>query len=227
MDHSLPVWSPEEPLIHIGTLDPAHKGCRGDSLEGHGLSVSECPQAWEAIAKLGGQPWWELAKTGGAPKFLDWHAVPEPLQCEILAWAQAQGFVEPRIVYKLSWLDCETSSRVFMSFDDRQAAQAEFDWQTGDLDEERAPRLEEMQGHRLTPEGLRALARKHASPHQAPELAAVLYCEVETDLDGVFWRDELDVAGLSAPRAVVFPGRLGSFQISPADWVEQEAEREW
>lgn len=34
-------------VFHIGTLDPVDKGARGSSLEGHGLSVSLCPEEGE------------------------------------------------------------------------------------------------------------------------------------------------------------------------------------
>lgn len=52
---SLPSWTPAGKLVHVGSLRAADKGCRGDSYEGHGLSVSECPAAWVEIASLGGE----------------------------------------------------------------------------------------------------------------------------------------------------------------------------
>ena len=54
-------FDPEyEPLTHIGTLNPKDKGRL--SYEGHGLSVSTCPEEWQRIARLGGLPWHTFEK---------------------------------------------------------------------------------------------------------------------------------------------------------------------
>ena len=34
-------------VYHIGTLDPADKGSRGSSLEGHGLSFAASRSSWK------------------------------------------------------------------------------------------------------------------------------------------------------------------------------------
>ncbi len=213
----LPVWEAEAPLVHIGSLNPADKGMRGDSYEGHGLSVSDCPDAWEAIAKLGGNPWWHFEKSGGVPRFLDWHSVQDSARAEMVAWAVDNGFSVPCIGFRLNWYDDDRGGRVFSTFDDPHSARIEYDSMVLEFegDEADVPTLDEVEGHMLTPVGLKALARKRADFGEVPELSAILYCEAETELDGVYWGDVLDEEGLSAPRAVIFPHRLAGFHVTP------------
>src|SRR3546814_10515345 len=76
-------------LWHRGTMDAADKGCRGESHEGHGLSVSTDPDAWEEIAKLGGEPLWELSRDGN--RFLDAHGLSECHRRKMSDWAESEG----------------------------------------------------------------------------------------------------------------------------------------
>jgi hypothetical protein len=212
----LPVWAPENALVHIGTLSPQDKGVRGDSYEGHGLSVSTCPEAWEAIAKLGGQPWWTLeANSSAGARFLDLLATPPESREEMVAWAVEKGLAVPCVGAKLSWHDADHDEMVFTTFDNPHSAQLEFEAMTEEHEGEpaNAPVLESYEGWTLTPAGLAAVARTRADLDETPTMAAILYCESETDLDGVYWDNQLDVHGLSAPRAVIFPGRLPDFTV--------------
>lgn len=202
--------------MHIGTMTPSDKGARGDSLEGHGLSVSTCPEDWEAIAKLGGLPWWTLdSKSSSGPKFLDLHATPPELLAEMLAWAVDKGFAIPCTGAKLSWYDSEHEDRVYMTFDNPHLAQLEYEAMAEGFEDELedAPKIEPYEGWKLTPAGLAAVSRKRVDLSETPEMVAVLYCESETKLDGVYWDDILDVDALSAPRAVIFPSRLDGFTV--------------
>ena len=221
----LPAWSPEAALVHIGTLNSADKGCRGDSYEGHGLSVSECPDAWQAIAKLGGQPWWTLKTRSGKPaRFLDWYETSERQRYEMLAWAANRSLVNSCAGYKLSWFDADRDDRVFTTFDDAARARAEFeamrDEFDGDSDSDTAddgepPLLEEFPGWKLTPAALSTLARKRADLDESAELCALLYVEAhpELRLDGLYWAHILDEAGLSAPCAVILPSRFPGYLV--------------
>lgn len=50
-------------IYHVGTMNEGAKSSFfTDSLEGHCISVSRCPAAWRKIAKLGGNPLWELQR---------------------------------------------------------------------------------------------------------------------------------------------------------------------
>lgn len=212
----LPVWTPEKVLVHIGTMSLHDKGVRGDSYEGHGLSVSTCPEAWESIAKLGGQPWWTLESNSTVgSQFLDLLATSAESRATMVAWAVEKGFVTRCAGAKLSWYDADHDETVFTTFENPHSAQLEFEAMTEEYDGEpgNAPVLESYDGWKLTSAGLAAVARTRADLDEAPTMAAILYCESETDLDGVYWDNTLDVHALSAPRAVIFPGRLRGFNV--------------
>src|SRR3546814_4668353 len=76
-------------LWHSGTMDAADKGCRGESHEGQGLSVSTDPDAWEEIAKLGGGPLWELSRDGN--RFLDAPGLSECHRRQMSDRAESEG----------------------------------------------------------------------------------------------------------------------------------------
>ena len=216
----LPTWTPEGQLVHIGTMDPSAKGVRGDSYEGHGISVSECPEAWESIARLGGQPWWALSLEGKAleaPRFLDWHRVTTATRAELVDWAAANGWCVPTNGFKVSWYDSDHGGRVYSTFEDRAKAVEEFEIMTSEYEGEASsgPTINEFAAWKLTAAALAALSRKRADLDETPLMAALLYGERETSLTGVYWADRLDPACLSAPRAVIFPGRLAQFSVAP------------
>lgn len=48
----------------------------------------------------------------------------------------------------------------------------------------------------------------------AEEQNFLLHLEKYTDYDGVYWDEELDVLGLTAPRGVIFNSKINSFNIS-------------
>lgn len=218
----LPIWIPEQALIHIGTLDPSDKGCRGDSLEGHGLSVSDCPEAWLCIAKLGGMPWWQAEADGDQPpQFLDLHRTSDEQNAAIMDWAVSSGHATPATGYKFSWYDSEIDGYVSSVLGSSAQAHAEFDFYEAeyraDPDHARAPSLTEFSGWALTPQAAQRLRLRRTSLTQTQEMCALLYVEDTTQLDGVFWDDEYDPAGLSAPRAVILPQRLLRFHFSPIE----------
>ena len=209
----LPIWSPQEKLTHIGTMKPADKGT--NSLEGHGLSVSECPDAWQSIVKLGGLPRWTVTPRIQS-QFLDWHRVTPHQVAAITSWGQGAVLCIPCTGFKVSWYDSECDGMVSTTFVDKASALSEFEsLQAVHEGEsiENSPQFEEFSGFALTQPALTALCRRNASLQETAELLAVLYVERETRLDGVFWDDHLDPAGLSAPRAVIVPDRLNDFKF--------------
>ena len=94
---------------HIGSFDPRDKGGRGESYEGVGLSVSLHPDAWMAIARLGGLPEWSLTAPDGGGRFLDVHALTVPQRGEIESWAQATDLTRNEPRWEVSWVDAEVS----------------------------------------------------------------------------------------------------------------------
>lgn len=194
-------------VTHIGTLNPAHKGNRGDSHEGEGLSVSRHPEAWEAIAQLGGFPWWESESQH--LRFLDGHRFLERARTALETWGIREGWVTPGQAHVVGWLDLETEERRSAWFPTLPEAQAEHALLEEDPDSEATlgtwatviptPKLMAFMGHH------RAVA---LTPSVFDDLATAWAHDQK--LDGVWWADRLDPDSLSAPRGVVFPERVDS-----------------
>lgn len=210
-------------LWHLGTLDPQEKGCHGESQEGHGLSVSTEPDAWERIAKLGGSPLWELEREGN--RFLDVHAMDDSLRQEIADWNERRGNVTWADAWEWTRYDEELDTQISglsESLEDA-ALEAGFD----DFAEEVAaceaegrepPELSAEVAERVTQKRVlvptEALCeRLKVSGASKPSVLiddwmAIAYAEDVLMLDGVWWEDRLDLNDLSAPRGVIFPDRL-------------------
>lgn len=191
-------------LYHVGTLDLAHKGTRGESLEGLGLSVSQCPQAWVRIAKLGGLPWWRLSKAGN--RFLDLHGLSPEQHQDYLRWGQEQQLVQPAVVWQACWYDDELQSECCSLHLSEEQALAEV---------EEPESIKSVPGW-LGTEMLARLSGKRSAPFldNVEALVAVQYAEF-AGLDGVFWNEELNPLCYSAPRAVIVRPQLASWQVEP------------
>lgn len=181
-------------VYHVGTLDPAHKGCHGPSHEGNGLSVSLHPDEWTAIAQLGGLPRWALARRGGF--FLDFHELTDTQRDLIRDWAIEHGYLEAITVWQVRRYDDELEDTVCFLFDTHEEAYAEFDSTDDDaglspVDGVRAlPKLDERMGFKVDLAG-------------AFDAAVLVWVEETTQLDGIWWDDLLDEERLSAPRGVI------------------------
>ncbi|MFK4705702.1 hypothetical protein ABIC83_002541 [Roseateles asaccharophilus] len=225
----LPIWTPMGRLVHIGTMDPQDKGAQGDSLEGHGLSVSECPDDWEYIARLGGNPRWDVHPLPRqALRFLHLHQVSSETMDAMRSWAVEAGLAAPAKGYKVSWFDGDHEDFVYMTFTDESQAKSEFEFYAGDFDAEsqpeaQRPKFEAFDGFAMTPEGLALLRRKRADLTETDELCALLYVEDQTDLIGAYWADRHAPEELSAPRAVILPTRLDQVRILPEGSHEAES----
>ena len=66
------ILSYKNQVYNVGSMRPEDQGtCGYASHEGHHLSVSECPEQWISVAKLGGRPPWLLTRKGGTAVFID------------------------------------------------------------------------------------------------------------------------------------------------------------
>lgn len=208
-------------LYHVGSLNPADKGRNGPSHEGHGLSVSTRPDAWEQICKLGGQPWHRLTNDGG--RFIDAHEIPGAAMAAIESWAIESGLLAPATRWRVEWFDDERDGTCYMLCKSAAEAATESDELGGTVAEVRVnvatAALSERMGFEV-------------DDLAAPSLALVCWCEDQTDFDGIWWEDDLDVFALSAPRGVILPRALSAWsnavvpRIVPADddtdWEEDE-----
>lgn len=192
-------------VYHVGTMDAANKGVQGFSLEGRGLSVSECPEAWKQIARLGGNPTWKLTKPDN--QFLNFHTLDKSATAAVYAWGQSSGLVLQGDIWTVGWWDSEMEDKVTMTFESEAEANAE-------MEDDRE--LMKVTGWLATPV-LTAL-----SGHSKPQLPSALVKDFlviayaqHLGLDGVYWAERLDVLRHSAPRAVIFVDKLGDWLIGP------------
>jgi hypothetical protein len=203
---TLPVL--ELPCVyHVGTLNASHKGVQGHSQEGAGLSVSLHPDEWTYIARLGGNPTFELTKKGG--RFLDRHHVSRDTELRLKEWGIDNGWLQECTRWKAEWYDSEADCRVHMLLHSEAAALAEVEG------------MEDVEGTVtgvvaviLTPAGVQRLGFDNGPLH-ALDMAITFFVEDRTALDGVWWDDKLDPMGLSAPRGVISVAKLSEWQSRP------------
>lgn len=182
---------------HVGTLNPADKACRGPSHEGHGLSVSTCPDAWIRIARLGGLPRWCLINPDA--RFVNFHRLKKSDWYRIRAWGIDHHLAVPATFHQVSWFDDDLERTVAMLCEDMEEARLEADDCEGEIQPVDGLAPTEKLAVRLGFAGAPALMDSYL---------AAIYAEEELGVDGVWWRDVLDVQGLSAPRGVIVPTRL-------------------
>ena len=89
---------------HIGELEPLlskRTGLSGSD-EGPGISVSECPDDWRQIARLGGSLW-QLSRTDGEDgKFIDFHELTPAQRSEYTATALRKRLIKECTRWKVS-----------------------------------------------------------------------------------------------------------------------------
>lgn len=201
----LPVFSVDK-IYHLGSLDSSKKSDL--SYEGHTISASTCPEAWEKIAKLGGEPCYQLKKQGAL--FLDVESLLNntSLEKRLLKFGKDHGLIELRDVYEISWFDDEMEDTMcFRCLSSEEAF--------NEMDEDRSMKKlsEWVETQALIDKTKQNRSVSASNPRQ---LLAIAYAEFLSDegypVDGVFLDHEYDPSRLSAPAFGVLPGRLQSFE---------------
>jgi len=187
-------------VFHIGTMQPQNK--KLESFEGGGLSVSTEPSAWEKIAQLGGLPWWELTKPTG--QFLNALKISTLLQEQIQEWGVEQHYLEISPLYRVTWWDDEWGTDFSQLFLSPVEAALEAKYYDTEVQEElgfiSTPLLEVRTGVKC-------------SLSEVGDHLLTIWAEEETDLDGIWWNEKLDVSFLSAPRGVILPTKLKEWKV--------------
>lgn len=187
-------------LTHVGTLNPDDK--QSWSLEGQGLSVSQHPEDWADIARLGG-PTWRIG--GPEPRFLDAHRLDEEQRSAITDWAVNAGYVEVKPAWKVTSYDDEWEQERFGIFLDPLEAADEAEENEGDVTETTS-----VVATATFPD----LTVKPGTADVDDILATVWVNEVATDFDGVWWEDDYAPELLSAPRGVIVPRAVEAWVAS-------------
>lgn len=224
-------------VFHLGTLQAAHRGRRhSQSMEGAGLSVSLCPEAWQSIEKLGGAPLHSLQRDGGV--WLEVTSLDAETREAIMAWAEQEGLAERRTVWMTRTYDDAEDKWYGTPHKDKAEALYELDIDEDEPDLEAAlrERMEERgfppnepllfseESWCLTGKGVsRAMGAK--SPALSMDLAAMFWAEdvlrsVHPDVVGVWWSDPYEPGRGEgqAPRAAILPGALHEFQKRQITW---------
>ncbi|WP_274644566.1 hypothetical protein [Pseudomonas serbica] len=190
-------------LWHWGSLDASHKFERGTSYEGNLFSMSACPEAWQRISKFGGK---KLHLKADSTTLLDLYSILDPmtstaeaLKQEITEWGIAQGLLEPRTIFSLSWYDDEMDGVQSYSYKTREDAEAEME--EGD-DKTLSQACIQVGTSEL-------LARHGFRPHDiiGVEFAIIEWAKEKFPevISGVYWRDPHDPYNGVAPCAGLFP----------------------
>lgn len=183
-------------VFHRGTLNSTDKSTF--SYEGDGLSVSVHPNEWGIIARLAGKDY-SLFKHSGS--FADNHSFDTK---SLLAWGLKEGFIQPCELYKYTFYD-ENADERFMLFSTSAEAEVESEGNIEGITTET--------GFKPT---LKMEGMLHVKTNHSIFLDHLFGLYVQAnypEIDGVWFDDELDVCGLSAPRGMIFPSKLKEWTI--------------
>lgn len=212
----IPVLRTAE-VIHIGTLVEKRRGERGESLEGHCLSVSHTPHAWRQIAKLGGLPVMRLLNHEGV--FVDLLALmrDEALRGEIEAWGLREGLAYRATKWRSWSFDDEDESWRYSLHDDQASAEAElYDEDARGPDD--GPAVDSVEILCGTVALADRVMVNRLDRSDAFEYVAMVWAEdYLPEADGVWWREDYAPESYSAPRGGIFPSRLERWKPAPCD----------
>lgn len=185
-------------LYHVGTLNKNQK--RSNSHEGSGLSVSTEPEAWVEISELTNGNLYELTKENNS--FLDFYSLNDEQLGEMADWGIQNGYIKKTTLYRVSYYDGDFDQEMYFDLTDYQEAKMEM---SGD-------EPEEVIGYIAT----NKLNRKGKGKYDSImvlDILSTVYAEKMLDIDGVWWKDTLDIARLSAPRGVINNQKLKGWNI--------------
>lgn len=109
-------------VFHVGFLNLENLSARpftAYSLEGKGLSVSQCPDSWIKIAKLGGSNLYELTKEN--PSFI---IFSEEFKAIALEWCLEHGFLIKANKFRAYFTD-ENEEEFYMELNSYEQAREE------------------------------------------------------------------------------------------------------
>lgn len=198
-------------VSHVGEIDFTKK--RLGSYEGSGLSVSNCPDAWKKINKGNtvGKTHYLFNENG---LMLDYHrTVENPHFFEkVKQWGLKHGYIEKTILYNIYMYDdcderiCET----YLSQEEAESCMVDYDIEETDYEIDK-------DGYIGTEKLIKESFSNSKILTYPKQLLIAIYTEKElTHLDGIWWEDDLDIYGYSAPRGVIFNEKLKDWLIKDA-----------
>jgi hypothetical protein len=184
-------------LYHVGekVLGPNQNGY----MEGYLFSVSNCPEAWKEIARLGNAPLWEIPNL----TLVDVHAISNKKKQHILQTAEALGLCTPKSFWKAwgtnecgedTYTVCNTKTEA--KIETQEGCKAPTVYHTHDA----SPTLQNFWLQRAEP-----ACRPHIW-HPDYTLLALLSHQLQNScVDGLWLGDTFDPVGYSAPRGGLWP----------------------
>ena len=215
-------------VFHVGTMNPNEKGKRHThfSFEGNGLSVSVHPKEWSRIARLGGNPTWEIRPCGRHASFLDFHLLSPQNIARITDWAVANDFLRPTRLVTIAWHDDELwpdddLGGNFSSVHDIGTPKCLMDAQIEyNRHEKGRAKWTESQGFAATATLDRRIGFS-VPLGVALDMAATCFVEdvlsSDVHIDGVWWNDDFKPEQYSAPRGVICKRSL-----EESEWIIQD-----
>lgn len=212
-----PIWN-QDTWYHVGDLSKMEKR---NSYEGAGLSISQVPDSWRRIARIGGHTY-KLEKKGA--KFLEMLSLSIPVRKNIFLWAVEQGYLDEKEIWVHRYYDDEYQNVYEMEFDSREELNIEVDWDELEEDEQETLVNPTRDGGVLY--GIFQMKRFNATEKllekecwkgscmssQSEDFAIMRYADEVLNLNGVHWDEEHDVMRLSAPRAVIFQSQFKNWK---------------
>ena len=188
-------------VYHVGTLDVNKLGHNKpevyDSLEGSGLSVSQHPEEWTEIAKLGGSDVYSLTKAN--PNFL---IENEENKEKAIQWCVDNEFLVRKKKYR-AYTSNEDGEDCYFELDTKKQAENESD------------DVRDVDGYSFGLKGQKYWKSCFSSSpnNSLAEAFAVIFYAETLGYDGVWWHEVLDISSLSAPRGVIFQHKLCEWEV--------------
>lgn len=199
---------------HIGDLTQlcAKRTGENGSHEGPGLPVSECPVAWNIIAGSAGMLWRLSRHDGEFGRFVDYYALIDTQRDAYRKEALQQRLVKQVTKWRINFVD-EDGEPMFNDFSSREDAEKE-------IDGEDTNNIEKVEGYVATPKldklWQRFFTRSlvECDPKTDHGQLAILALLMDEELyDGVWWYEDYNPEGDSAPRGVIFPTRIKDWKL--------------
>jgi hypothetical protein len=188
-------------VYHVGFLDILNLSNRPRvdfSLEGNGLSVSQHPQEWTKIAKLGGKDLYKLFKED-ANFFMAYEEGHE----KALEWCVENEYLIRKKKFRAYSSD-EEGEEYYRELDTKKQAEKESD------------DIRSVKGYAFSKKGKEYWIQHFSSDPRnsmAEDFAVIFYAEA-LGYDGIWWNEELNTSIYSAPRGVIFQAKLELWKIS-------------
>ena len=205
-------------VFHVGSMEISQKGAFfGSSLEGNGLSVSQCPDEWRQIARLGNSPQWTLSNKEG--KFIDALEMSTIQWNIVMAWSAHKGLVVEAEIWKLttSGSDEDGDFERYSLYDpqnpiDVKNVESEME------DKDNCVVLGKLQGFKAT-QNLNERVNFDVDLCLVKDMALTVYVEdvlfPKLGVQGVWWDETMNPDSFSAPRGVIHLSALPQWDVKP------------